>query len=106
MVQFSAGAGHSLRREFVMEFRQLGRTGVRVSELCLGTMTFGREADESTSRGLVDRFLDAGGNFIDTANAYGNPPGCSEEILGRALVGRRDDVVVATKVRFGGRGGP
>ena len=53
-----------------MEYRQLGRAGVRVSELCLGTMTFGNEADESTSKQIVDRFMDAGGNFVDTANVY------------------------------------
>jgi aryl-alcohol dehydrogenase-like predicted oxidoreductase len=81
-----------------VEYRQLGSTGIRVSELCLGTMTFGREADEATSRELVDRFLDAGGNFVDTADVYAE--GASEEITGRALSGRRDDVVLATKVRF------
>ena len=81
-----------------MEYRQLGTTGTRVSELCLGTMTFGREADEPTSRKLVDRFLEAGGNFVDTADVYAE--GESEEITGRALQGRRDDVVLATKVRF------
>ena len=81
-----------------MEYRQLGSTGIRVSELCLGTMTFGREADEPTSRKLVDRFLETGGNFVDTADVYAD--GESEEITGRALQGRRDDVVLATKVRF------
>ena len=69
-----------------------------VSELCLGCMTFGREADEEASRGLVARFIEAGGNFIDTADVYTN--GVSEEITGRALKGVRDDVVLATKVRF------
>ena len=70
-----------------------------VSELCLGCMTFGREADEEASRGLVARFIGAGGNFIDTADVYTN--GVSEEITGRALKGGvRDDVVLATKVRF------
>jgi aryl-alcohol dehydrogenase-like predicted oxidoreductase len=81
-----------------VEYRQLGSTGIRVSELCLGTMTFGREADEPTSRKLVDRFLETGGNFVDTADVYAD--GESEEITGRALQGRRDDVVLATKVRF------
>ena len=81
-----------------MDYRQLGRTWIRVSELCLGTMTFGREADEPTSRKLVDRFLETGGNFVDTADVYAE--GESEEITGRALQGRRDDVVLATKVRF------
>ena len=81
-----------------MELRQLGSTGVRVSELCLGAMTFGREADEATSQAMVDRFIDAGGNFVDTANVYSD--GVSEEITGRVLGARRDDVVLATKVRF------
>jgi len=83
-----------------MEQRQLGRAGVRVSELGLGTMTFGRESDEETSRAILERFLDAGGTLVDTANGYGEPRGASEEILGRILKGRRDDVVLATKVRF------
>ena len=87
-----------------MEYRQLGSTGTRVSELCLGTMTFGREADEATSRDIIDRFLDAGGNFVDTADVYAD--GASEEILGRALGGRRNDVVLATKVRFPTGPGP
>ena len=85
-------------RRPLVEYRQLGSTGIRVSELCLGTMTFGNEADEATSRELVDRFLDAGGNFVDTADVYTD--GASEEITGRALRGRRDDIVLATKVRF------
>ncbi len=81
-----------------MEYRQLGRTGTRVSELCLGTMTFGNEADEATSKAIVDRFVDAGGNFIDTANVYSQ--GVSEEITGRAIKDRRDEIVLATKARF------
>ena len=81
-----------------MEYGRLGNTGLMVSELCLGCMTFGQEADEETSRRIVGRFLDAGGNFIDTADVYSN--GVSEEITGRALRGVRDDVVLATKVRF------
>jgi aryl-alcohol dehydrogenase-like predicted oxidoreductase len=76
----------------------MGGTGLMVSELCLGCMTFGRETDEETSKGLVSRFLEAGGNFIDTADVYSN--GVSEEITGRAIKGVRDDVVLATKVRF------
>jgi aryl-alcohol dehydrogenase-like predicted oxidoreductase len=83
-----------------MEQRQLGRAGVRVSELGLGTMTFGRECDEATSRAILDRYLEAGGTFVDTANNYGEPGGASEAILGRALADRRDAVVLATKVRF------
>ena len=75
-----------------------------VSELCLGCMTFGREADEEASKGLVDRFLEAGGNFIDTADVYSE--GVSEEITGRAIKNVRDDVVLATKVRFPMGDGP
>jgi aryl-alcohol dehydrogenase-like predicted oxidoreductase len=83
----------------MMNYRQLGRSGLRVSELCLGAMTFGREADEETSCQLLDSFAEAGGNFIDTADVYSN--GKSEEILGSWLQGkRRDDYVIATKVRF------
>ena len=82
-----------------MEFRFLGRTGLKVSELCLGAMTFGREASEEESRRMLDRFAEAGGNFIDTANVYTR--GVSEEIVGRWLkTRRREDFVIATKVRF------
>jgi aryl-alcohol dehydrogenase-like predicted oxidoreductase len=80
-----------------MDDRFLGRTGLRVSELCFGTMMFGERADEQTSHRLLDRFVDAGGTFIDTADVYGC--GRSEEILGSWLKGRaRDDLVIATKV--------
>jgi aryl-alcohol dehydrogenase-like predicted oxidoreductase len=81
-----------------MEYRRLGRTGVVVSELCLGAMTFGRELDEKQTREMIDRFIDAGGNFIDTADVYSR--GTSEEFTGKAIKGRRDDLVLATKVRF------
>jgi aryl-alcohol dehydrogenase-like predicted oxidoreductase len=81
-----------------MEYRRLGDTGLMVSELCLGCMTFGRETDEEDSKGLVGRFLEAGGNFIDTADVYSK--GVSEEITGRAIKGVRNDVVLATKIRF------
>lgn len=81
-----------------MEYRRLGRTGLMVSELCLGTMTFGNEADEATSKRIMDRFLEAGGNFVDTANVYSR--GASEEITGRAIENRREEVVLATKFRF------
>ena len=88
-----------------MEYRYLGRTGLKVSELCLGAMTFGREATEETSFQLLDRFAEAGGNFIDTADVYSQ--GISEAILGRWLKGkRRDDFVIATKVRFPMGSGP
>jgi aryl-alcohol dehydrogenase-like predicted oxidoreductase len=82
-----------------MDYRYLGATGLKVSELCLGAMTFGREADEATSFAMLDAFVEAGGNFIDTANVYS--AGKSEEITGRWLQNKvRDDFVVATKVRF------
>jgi aryl-alcohol dehydrogenase-like predicted oxidoreductase len=81
-----------------MQHKRLGNTGLMVSELCLGCMTFGQEADEETSRELVGRFLEARGNFVDTADVYSD--GLSEEITGRALKGVRDDLVLATKVRF------
>jgi aryl-alcohol dehydrogenase-like predicted oxidoreductase len=81
-----------------MDLRPLGQTGVRVSELCLGTMTFGNQADEATSRRMLDAFLDAGGNFVDTADVYGK--GVTEEVLGRALGARRERVVLATKGRM------
>ena len=81
-----------------MEYRKLGQTGLMVSELCLGTMTFGNEADEQTSKRITDRFVEAGGNFVDTANVYSR--GVSEEITGRVLRDYRDDVVLATKFRF------
>ena len=82
-----------------MQYRRLGTTGLMVSELCLGCMTFGREVDEEGSKEIISRFLEAGGNFMDTADVYER--GASEEIVGRALKGvRREDVVLATKVRF------
>lgn len=82
-----------------MEYRFLGRTGMLVSEICLGAMTFGREATEEESWRMMDCFVDAGGNFIDTADVYSQ--GLSEEIVGRWMKGRRrDDLVIATKVRF------
>jgi aryl-alcohol dehydrogenase-like predicted oxidoreductase len=80
-----------------MEYRYLGRTGMKVSELCLGAMTFGRETPEPKSYDLMDRFAEAGGNFIDTANVYGQ--GTSETIVGRWLDEQyREDWVIATKV--------
>jgi aryl-alcohol dehydrogenase-like predicted oxidoreductase len=93
-----------IREEQRMEYRRLGSTGLMVSELCLGCMTFGQEADEGTSREIMGTFLDAGGNFVDTAEVYSD--GLSEEITGRALEGVRDDVVLATKVRFAMGEGP
>ena len=88
-----------------MEYRFLGRTGLKVSELCLGAMTFGRETPEEESHTLLSRFVEAGGNFIDTADVYSR--GVSETILGRWLKGQsRDDLVIATKVRWPMGDGP
>jgi aryl-alcohol dehydrogenase-like predicted oxidoreductase len=87
-----------------MQYTTLGRSGLSVSRLCLGTMTFGREADEAESRAIVERFVAAGGNFVDTADVYGQ--GVSEEITGRAVASRRDEIVLATKVRFEMGDGP
>jgi len=82
-----------------MEYRRLGRSGLKVSELCLGTMTFGWNSGEAESRQMLDRFTDLGGNFIDTADIYAE--GESEAILGRWLKNQpRDQLVIATKVRF------
>lgn len=88
-----------------MEYRYLGRTGLKVSELCLGAMTFGRESTEEISFQMLDRFVEVGGNFIDTADVYTH--GVSEEVLGRWLKGkRREDFIIATKVRFPMAEGP
>jgi len=89
-----------------MRIRLVGRTGLKVSEVCLGTMTFGGVpgkrgwpgCDEKESLEILSAYLDQGGNFIDTADGYAD--GRSEEILGRGLKGRRDDVVLGTKVFF------
>src|SRR4051794_9552291 len=80
-----------------MEYRRLGRTGVQVSKLCLGTMMFGAwgNADHDDSTRVIHAALDAGINFVDTADVYS--AGESEEIVGKALKGRRDDVILATK---------
>src|SRR3954471_7291471 len=81
-----------------MELRPLGRTGVQVSNLCLGTMMFGAwgNPDHGESVRIIHRALDAGINFVDTADVYST--GESEEIVGEALKDRRDDVVLATKI--------
>ncbi|HTP07107.1 MAG TPA: aldo/keto reductase, partial [Anaerolineae bacterium] len=79
-----------------MEYRWLGRTGVRVSPLCLGTMNFGGVTSEEDSIGIIHAALDAGINFVDTANTYND--GQSEVAVGKALRDRRDKVVLATKV--------
>jgi aryl-alcohol dehydrogenase-like predicted oxidoreductase len=82
-----------------MRYRLLGKSGLRVSELCLGTMTFGEDwgwgSPKEESRKVYDAFLEAGGNFIDTANVYTN--GTSEKLLGEFMAGHRDRLVLATK---------
>ncbi len=82
-----------------MRYRLLGHSGLRVSELCLGTMTFGEDwgwgSSKDESRAILDAFFEAGGNFIDTANVYTN--GTSETLLGEFLQGDRDRAVLATK---------
>jgi len=79
-----------------MEYRKLGRTGVNVSPLCLGCMNFGAGADEETSIKIIHRAIDAGINFLDTADVYSR--GVSETITGKALKKKRDSVFLATKV--------
>jgi len=79
-----------------VDYRPLGRTGVQVSRLCLGTMAFGGDADESTSAAMYRAARAAGINFFDTANRYN--AGRSEEILGGLIQGHRDELVLATKV--------
>src|SRR5687768_10480122 len=80
-----------------MDYRLLGRTGVRVSPLCLGTMMFGGPTSEADSARIIHRALDAGVNFVDTADMYS--VGESERIVGKALADRRTKVVLATKGR-------
>lgn len=88
-----------------MEYRTLGRTGLKVSELCLGTMTFGWGADEESSHAMMDRAFEAGLNFLDTADIYsfwaeGNEGGVSERWIGNWLQNQdRRQVIIATKVR-------
>src|SRR5215510_6341035 len=86
-----------------MQCTQLGRTGLSVSELCLGTMNFGPQTSEADSFAIMDRALDLGINFFDTANRYGGDkgPGTTETIIGRWFAqggGRREKVVLATKL--------
>jgi aryl-alcohol dehydrogenase-like predicted oxidoreductase len=79
-----------------MKYKRLGRAGVKVSELCLGTMIYGRQVEEDASIKIIRRAIDLGINFIDTADAYVG--GLSETIVGKAIKGMRDDIVLATKV--------
>src|SRR5579875_2978377 len=85
-----------------MEIRSLGRSGLKVSELCLGTMTFGNQADAATAHAILDKALDAGVFFIDTADMYplggsADMVGATESIIGDWLTGKREKVVLATK---------
>jgi aryl-alcohol dehydrogenase-like predicted oxidoreductase len=87
-----------------MQLRKLGRTGLKVSEICLGTMTFGHQCDEATSFEILNRVREAGVNFIDTADVYPVPPtpetaGRTEEIVGNWLKGQRDRYVLVSKCR-------
>lgn len=90
-----------------MRYKLLGKSGLRVSELCLGTMTFGEEwgwgASKEDSRKVFDTFVEAGGNFIDTANLYTN--GTSEKYVGEFMGDKRDEFVLATKYTLGMRRG-
>ncbi|HEY0031938.1 MAG TPA: aldo/keto reductase [Devosia sp.] len=90
-----------------MEYRKLGNSGAIVTNFCLGTMTFGKESDEATSFRLMDDYVAAGGNFLDTANVYSD--GVSEEIIGRWLKSKPGilrDLVITTKGRFPMGDGP
>lgn len=88
-----------------MEYQYLGRTGLKVSELCMGSMNFGWTAPRESCAPVMDAFLESGGNFIDTADVYsrwapGNPGGVAEELIGAWLkTKRRDQIIIATKVR-------
>lgn len=79
-----------------MKYRRMGRTGLKVSEICLGTMIYGDQVEEARSLKIIRKALDSGVNFLDTADMY--VEGKSEEIVGKALKGHRDSVVLATKV--------
>jgi 1-deoxyxylulose-5-phosphate synthase len=88
-----------------MKLRRLGRTGLKVSEICLGTMTFGHQCDEHTSFEIMNKAADGGVFFLDTADVYPVPPspetaGRTEEIVGAWLKGQRDQYVLATKCRM------
>jgi len=89
----------------MMQQRKMGRTGLKVSEICLGTMTFAGQCDEKTAFRIMDTAADHGVTFLDTADAYPIPPspetaGRTEEVIGNWLQGKRDRFVVATKCRI------
>jgi 1-deoxyxylulose-5-phosphate synthase len=88
-----------------MQVRRMGKTGLKVSEICLGTMTFGHQCDEPTSFAIMNKAAEHGVTFIDTADVYPVPPtpetaGRTEEIVGKWLQGRREQFVLATKCRM------
>src|ERR1700704_4908297 len=88
-----------------MKIRRLGRTGLKVSEICLGTMTFGHQCDEKSSFAIMNKAAEKGVTFLDTADVYPVPPspetaGRTEEIVGRWLKGQRGRYVLATKCRM------
>ena len=88
-----------------MQSRRLGRTGLKISEVCLGTMTFGHQCDERTSFAIMDKAAEQGVYFFDTADVYPVPPspetaGRTEAIVGKWLEGKRDRFVLATKCRM------
>ena len=87
-----------------MNYTNLGQSGLKVSQMCLGTNNFGGQVSEETSVKIVNKALDCGINVIDTANVYTG--GKSEEIIGNAMKGQRDEVIIATKVGFGTLEGP
>src|SRR5439155_8908989 len=90
-----------------MDYVNLGNSGLKVSRACLGAMNFGEAGapcEEDEARRVIDAFLDAGNNFIDTANVY--TAGASERVVGRAIANKRDSVVVATKARGPQGSGP
>ena len=86
-----------------MHYRLLGSTGVTVSSLCFGAMSFGGDADEAISAAMYARCRDAGVNFFDCANVYGR--GRAEELLGKFMAGHRDELVITSKVGFAMRDG-
>ena len=87
-----------------MQYVPFGKTGIRVSEVCLGTMTFGKEADEASAIEIMDRSREAGINFLDTADVYNK--GLTEAIIGRWIGPHRDQIVLASKVHFPTGPGP
>ena len=87
-----------------MDFCQLNRTEIRVSRLCFGTMTFGKPVDQFCATRMIERSIEAGINFVDTANGYQH--GIAESMLGNALRGKRKELVLATKVHHKMGDGP